>query len=353
MSSSINNLTIKGFKSIRNLEEFELRNLNVFIGANGSGKSNFIEVFRMLSAMVAKNFSRFIKERGGADSFLHEGPKVSLEIELYLKLEKEAFKFKLSPTVNEDFFITELEPATDTVLNMGDFLSGMPQKLPFEDLLTDNLQVYHFHDTSSTSPMRRSEIVEDNFKLRGDASNIAPFLLHLRETPELNRYYREIVNAVRLVNPFFDEFRLDILQNGEARKVKLSWNQKGSDYPMQPYHLSDGSIRFICLATALLQPNPPAIIVIDEPELGLHPEAVAILAELIESASNATQVLIAIQSPSLINYFSMEDIVVVKRMDGQSTFERLNGDDFSEWLQDYSIGELWTKNVIAGGSTNG
>jgi predicted ATPase len=211
--------------------------------------------------------------------------------------------------------------------------------------------VYHFHDTSATASMRRSQIVEDNQTLRSNGSNIAPLLLNLKKDASLNSYYREIVNAVRLVIPSFDDFRLDTTRYGEAEKVKLSWQEKGSDFPMQPYQLSDGSIRFICLATALLQPHPPSAIVIDEPELGLHPEAISILTELIMDAARRTQVLVATQSPLLIDHFAIEDIVLVQCKNRQSTFERLKQEDFSEWLEEYTIGELWSKNVIQRGGT--
>ena len=175
--------------------------------------------------------------------------------------------------------------------------------------------------------MRRSEIVEDNKRLRGNASNIAPFLLSLRENNQ--KEYEEIRNAVRLVMPFFDDFILDVVKMGDAEKVGLSWKQKGSDFPMQPYHFSDGSIRFICLATALLQPVPPSIIVIDEPELGLHPAAVSMLAELIQAVSHKVQVIIATQSPMLIDHFSINDIIVMTRDNGASAVKRLNPDEFS------------------------
>jgi predicted ATPase len=122
---------------------------------------------------------------------------------------------------------------------------------------------------------------------------------------------------------------------------------------MQPYHLSDGSIRFICLVTALLQPNPPATLIIDEPELGLHPEAIRILGELINATSKRTQVIVATQSPLLIDQFAIEDIVVVNHKDGQSVFDRLDEKNFNQWLRDYSVGELWTKNVIQGGANYG
>lgn len=152
-----------------------------------------------------------------------------------------------------------------------------------------------------------------------------------------------------MVAPFFDDFILEIIKKGEKDTVKLSWKQKASDYPMQPYHFSDGTIRFICLATTLLQPNPPSTVVIDEPELGLHPYAIEILAELIQSAAKKTQLIISTQSPALIDCFSPNDIIVVNRKNGASIFERLDTDTLTSWLEDYSLGELWRKNVVTGG----
>ena len=111
-------------------------------------------------------------------------------------------------------------------------------------------------------------------------------------------------------------------------RIRLRWQQKGSDYPLTPHHLSDGTIRFICLTTALLQPEPPSTIILDEPEPGLHPYAIEILAELIKSSSKRMQVIVSTQSPSLVDYFEPEEIVVVNRKDGASNFKRLK--DFKD-----------------------
>ena len=132
----------------------------------------------------------------------------------------------------------------------------------------------------------------------------------------------------------------------------MSWKQKGSDYPMQPYHFSDGTIRFVCLTTALLQPTPPSTIVIDEPELGLHPYAIEILSELIHAVSQKTQVVVSTQSPALIDNFEPENIIIVNRKEGESTFKRLEKQELSEWLKDYSMGDLWRKNIVSGGPVN-
>ena len=217
---------------------------------------------------------------------------------------------------------------------------------PVYDAVT-SWQLYHFHDTSHTANMKQYEIVEDDAYLRADGGNIAPFLLRLKTSHEGD--YRKIVNAIRLVLPFFDDFLLKPRSNGGGEEVNLSWKDQSSDYPFQPYHLSDGSLRFIGLATALLQPAPPSTIIIDEPELGLHPHALEILGELIQTAGAKTQLVIATQSESLLNHFSVAEIVTVNREDGQSVFKRLQEEEYQAWLEEYSLGQLWTKNIIEGG----
>nr|MBF0223237.1 AAA family ATPase [Desulfobulbaceae bacterium] len=376
MSAALKSITLEGFKSIRELKDFELSSLNVIIGANGAGKSNFIQLFKMLQVMSQKNFSKYIQEHGGADSFLYNGPKQTSSIKAEFEFlsnspyaeGSNSYRFILTPTVNETFLIEEERkyyntnwrsygnPSDESKLHdMRDETAANGNSNGVGHYVYHSISdwmVYHFHDTSEKAPMRRSEIVEDNLKLRSDAANIAPFLLRLREISRWQSYYRDIVQAIRLVMPFFDDFRLDTVKMGESEKTRLSWQQKGSDFPMQPYHLSDGSIRFIALATALLQPVPPSTMIIDEPELGLHPEAIAILAELMHSMAKRTQLIVATQSPILINHFSVNNLIVANRNNRQTCFERLNEVDFSEWLKDYNIGELWVKNVINGGTNH-
>ncbi len=365
--SAIKSISISGFKSIREIVGLELSDLNVIVGANGAGKSNFIQIFRMVNAMSRKDFQHFVVNAGGADAFPFNGLKYTAKIRCEFVFGDNSYRFELTPTVDERFSIQEARRYRDygwtsyvsgllesRLADEKDEMSAMyPSSFGVGHFVYDAISrwtVYHFHDTSATAPMRRSEIVEDSKVLRNDGGNIAPFLLGLRNSGDQGRNrYRKIVDAVRMVMPFFDDFSLDVIKNGASEKVKLSWKQKGSDYPFQPYHLSDGSIRFICLAAALLQPNPPSTIIIDEPELGLHPGAVSILADLIKTASNNTQVIVATQSALLINHFGVEDIIVAKRKGGATLFERLKEEDYRIWLEEYSLGELWEKNVIDGG----
>ena len=362
--SSLDKLTIRGFKSIRKLDQLELKDLNVFIGGNGAGKTNLISFFRMLRSLIDGNLNEYVRNSGGASDLLFNGRKTTEEMEFEAMFGVRGYRFKLKPTPKDACTILEearFYPGRTGWWKLGD--SDNDQSLLVKEVKGNNQdkqfskpvfeaisswQIYHFHDTSGTAGMRQYEIVQDNKFLRADASNIAPFLARLRDNH--TQGYEEILDAVRMVMPFFDDFLLDSTDFGPKQKLNLSWKQKGSDYPMQPYHLSDGSIRFICLATALLQPDPPSTIIIDEPELGLHPAAISILAELIQDTAKRTQVIIATQSPALIDQFAIEDIIVVNReKGGASTFKRLAEEDFKEWLESYSVGELWTKNVIAGG----
>jgi len=370
MGQYIDKLTIKGFKSIQNLVDFELSNLNVLIGGNGAGKSNFIDFFRMLRAMMElpdlgiPNLQAYIADGGGSDDFLFNGPQVTEQIEVKIWFGPNAYTFKLVPTANETFIIND-EQRLYTGGEAGWWWLGSGSTKPC--LLQDketrgaaggrsasayiydaiaSWKIYHFHDTGKLAPMRRSERADDNRYLRFNAGNIAPFLLELKRDEDCVDVYNQIVETIRLVTPFFDDF---ILEPNRNEKVKLLWHQKGSDYPLTPYHLSDGTLRFICLTTALLQPEPPSTIIIDEPELGLHPYAIGILAELMRATSQKTQLIVSTQSPALVDCFQPEDIVVINRAKGASVFKRLDNHELASWLEDYSLGDLWRKNVISGG----
>ena len=362
--SSLDKITIQGFKSIRELDGFELKSLNLFIGANGAGKSNLISFFRLLHAVMEGNLNSYVIDNGGMSDLLFNGRKETESMYFETRFGMRGHRFRLRPGASEEpNIVNEARYYASGKTQwwiMGDSFDGKSKVASEADSPNGDAeysrplvnaikswQIYHFHDTSATAGMRHYGIIQDYRKLRIDASNLATYLAFLRDIHPAS--YAGILDAVRLVTPFFDDFILEPRKMGEAEKVNLSWRQKGSDYPMQPYHLSDGTIRFIALATALLQPEPPSTIIIDEPELGLHPHALAILAELIQDAATRTQLIIATQSATLLDYFGVEDIVVVKRHEGSSTFTRLEQKDYDKWLEDYTVGELWTKNVITGG----
>ena len=364
MGKALNKLTIKGFKSIKFLENFELTNLNVLIGSNGAGKSNFIDFFRMISAMMKLDgLKEFIA--GNADVYLFAGPKETRKITVKMIFDQNGYDFELAPT-EEGFFLINNEQRhyfpreTTRNLGSGNFnpqllfdkdstgLKSPPSASWYTYKAICSWKIYHFHDTTKESGIRRYHDMGHKEALFTDAANIAPFLFSLKK--DYFGDYQKIIETVQLVLPFFDDF---ILEFNTQEMLRLDWRQKGlKDYPMRPSQLSDGAIRFICLTTALLQPEPPSTIIIDEPELGLHPYAIEILAELLQAASKRMQVIISTQSPALVDCFESQDVVVVNRRDGASDFVRLNPDALSSWLEDYTLGDLWRKNIISGGPSH-
>jgi predicted ATPase len=366
--SKIDRLTIKGFKSIRHLENFEMRSLNVLIGANGTGKSNFISYFQMLGKVVEQDLQHWTGTQGSADRIVSFGIKETTLLESFISFGANGYEFKLSPTIDGKFvFFSErvLFVGASERENWRSLGTGQTEA-KIKDVAKENTKIegakiiakycypaisewklFHFHDTSDTAQVKRLCSLHDSKYLKPDAANLAAFLYRLYTSS--SKEYQQIVKVVRLVIPFFDDFELipQPLPSGEEQ-INLQWRQKNSDYPLWPSQLSDGSLRFICLATALLQPKPPDTIIIDEPELGLHPYAITLLGSLIRSASEKIQIIISTQSVALVNEFDIEDLVVVEIEDGATVFKRLQPDDFQTWLEEYSTGELWEKNVLGG-----
>ena len=209
----------------------------------------------------------------------------------------------------------------------------------------ESFTVYHFHDTSRTSAMRQACDVGDNRYLRHDASNLPAFLYRVQRTEP--RVFALIEQTIRSIAPYFKRFSLAPSPLA-PNQMSLVWEEQDSDMYLDAQSLSDGTLRFIALTTLLLQPTPPKTIVIDEPELGLHPAAIEKLAALVRVASYKAQVIIATQSSSFVSCFEPEDIVVVERKEGSTAFVRPDKERLASWLEEYSLGELWEKNLIGG-----
>ncbi|TBV05091.1 AAA family ATPase [Phytopseudomonas dryadis] len=360
----ISKLSIDGFKSIRSLPDFELGNLNVLLGANGAGKSSFVSYFRMLGEMVEGRLQKWAVQQGGADRILSFGIKETNRVESFIRFGLNGYRFALEPTVdggfvfaNERLFFAgpyygdkwiELGNGHQEAKLKEQFLawpSGSEADYCYSSI--SSWKVFHFHDTSDTAGVKRWGGLQDNDYLRPDASNLASYLFRLQEDePEV---YEQIRKTVQLAIPFFDDFALKPRKlKGDDEQIRLLWRQKDSDYTFWPSQLSDGSIRFICLVTALLQPDPPSTIIIDEPELGLHPYAITLLASLLRSASTRMQVIVSTQSVPLVDEFTVDDLIIVEREQGDTVFKRLDEEELKTWLEDYTLGELWEKNILGG-----
>ena len=352
----ISRLVIKGYKSIEGLD-LRMGRLNILIGANGAGKSNFIGFFRMIQNILDRNLQNYVGLAGGPDTVLHFGRTSTSFVKGELYFGNNGYLFTLQPTAdNRLMFSNEAlwwNVKGDWHPGSGHFETKFAERGP-HGMIWDHVvppmrswRVYHFHDTSNTALVKQVHGINDNLFLRDDASNLAAFLLRLRE--KFPEHYGRIVKTIRLVAPFFGDFLLrPTVFNSE--KIQLEWTEQSKDVPFTASELSDGTLRFMCLATVLLQPDEfkPAAILIDEPELGLHPFAVTILGGLMKSASLENQLIVSTQSVELVNEFEVEDLIVVDKRAGGSSFMRPDVEKLAEWLEEYSLGDLWKKNILGG-----
>ena len=324
-------ITVEGFRSIARLAKLRLGPVNLLIGANGAGKSNLIDVFALLRASRLGRVDKYVARSGGANRNLHLGSKVTKQIRI-------EFSFGCGDERHQATF-----EQTDNDKLLHSESSGSPTVRE----RMDRWRVYHFHDTGSGAPIHQTSDLDDNRSLRENAGNLAAFLYRLKKKEAAT--YNRIRLTFRVVAPFFDDFVLEPRALDE-RTIRLEWRHCVSDAHFDSSTLSDGSLRFLALATLLLQPAHlrPSVIVVDEPELGLHPHAIAMLCSLIRSVSVETQVILTTQSPLVVDQFDPQDVVVVDRVDGKSVFERLSADRLEAWLKEYSLGDLWVKNELGG-----
>ncbi|MEZ4827847.1 MAG: AAA family ATPase [Bacteroidia bacterium] len=357
-------IEIKGYKSVKNLR-LELRPINIFIGSNGAGKSNFISFFRLIQSIYNQQLRRFVLEEG-VDNLLHFGRKVTKKLEGKIIFSSDqkynnAYKFALAQTKEGGLFL-EREGSGYMVSYDDDvrgykYYDNLPESIIQESDATrdtylknylSGLQIFHFHDTTETSPLRKGCEQEDNQYLKSDGRNLPAILFLIKELHP--KTYTRIVKTIQSVAPYFQDFILQPSKSkGKQTYIELRWKEKSdAESNFSAYQLSDGTLRFIALTTLLLQPDPPPVIIIDEPELGLHPQAITKLAGMIQVASEESQVIVATQSVNLVDCFKPEDIIAVDRdsKENQSVFKRLASDLLIQWLNDFSLGELWTKNII-------
>lgn len=349
-SGKLTRLKIVGIKSIEGME-LEFGPLNVLIGANGAGKSNFIGFFGFMNQLLEKNLQFYVAQQLGADRLLFFGRKRTSALQISLEFSANAYHARLVPDAGGGLLFAEEtvhSVSTETLAPPGARESGLPNRP--EDTAAGHLvsylqdwKVHHFHDTSDAARVKQPGLISENERLLPQAENLAAFLRSIRDTPA----YRLIVRTIQRIAPFFRDFVLEPEANN-PKLIRLRWRHRGSEETFDAGDFSDGTLRFICLSTLLLQPRLPTIILLDEPELGLHPYALHLLAGMMRSASSKTQIIAATQSVTLANQFSWEDLIVVDRVNDASQFRRLTEEEISAWLDDYAIGELWEKDVIGG-----
>lgn len=360
---NLSHIKIKGFKSIQELD-LEMKPINVLIGANGSGKSNFVSIFRLLENVHNQRLQTYITKNGGAERFLHFGHQITDEIAIDLKLRNNGYRVYLTKDNEKDTLFIRYDEGywngsliyrqpyrgiSNNVLE-SDIANSKEDIVNYSREYLEQCKLYHFHDTSSNAKFKTWQDINANKSLGGFSENLAPFLYKLKK--DFNNDYQNIVSAVQTVAPYFQDFDFNI----ESESILLRWQHVNdlSNLGFSAQTLSDGTARFICMAALFLQPKElrPATIVLDEPEIGLHPDALAVLSEIIKAvANNGSQVIISTQSVTLANFFEPDDFIVVDYEDGVSKFERFGKDkqeELKEWLENYQMGTTWEENLIGG-----
>jgi predicted ATPase len=356
----LQHIKLSGYRSIKSLD-LELMPLNILIGANGSGKSNFISFFKFMNKLLEKELQLHVRSQlNGADHTLFFGRKTTEKLTIDLRFSPNGYQAELVPTTDDTlvfaseygvFFGNEAGYFGGVkyypLAQPGAFESSLPkpgnsQASAFVAKYLSDWKVYHFHDTSDTAKVKMAYSIHANVRLMAQGENLAAFLYSIRDTAA----YTHILRTIRRVAPFFQDF---IFQPEANDLIRLRWKHKGSDDYFDATLLSDGTLRFICLATLLLQPNLPTMILLDEPELGLHPFAMQLLGALMRSASEKTQIIASTQSVTLANQFGWQDMVLVDQVDNASVFSRLKENDVAEWLAQYKrVGDVWEINALGG-----
>jgi len=371
--TTLGSISLRGFKTIADLSgehRFDMRTLNVLIGPNGAGKSNFISFFRLLSWALTPpgKLQEHVARQGGASVILTDGPESTREIAANIQLLAERganeYAFRLAYAADDTLLFTEekyrfsrsglggeaawrvLAVAQREPQIVRESEAGEQTARMIHNLLR-RVVVYQFNNTSETARIRGKWHKDDCRYLKEDGANLAPILYRLSQNEPA--YYGRIVSTIRLVLPFFDDFELD----PQYDHLLLRWREKHTDRVFSASQAADGMLRAIALVTLLLLPphDWPDVMILDEPELGLHPAAVEIVGGLIRAASSEIQVILATQSLAMVDCFEPEDIVVVERDCDQgrhTRFRRLDRDSLQSWLEEYSLSELWEKNVLGG-----
>jgi predicted ATPase len=360
----IASVTVRGFRSLAKVEDLQLPQLAVLIGANGSGKSNLIRFFQMLGWMLrGQNLQEFVLRQGGGDDQLFMGVRTTPRLDAEIRIETQAgrndYRFALTHVAGDTLMLVD-EAYRFSAREREGLNQWLPLTMPAKEArIADRIDTdqtarvivrllrgcvtYQFHDTSEKALLKQRWDLTENAYLRSDGANLAPILYRLREREPLR--YRLIVKQIARVLPNFKEFELKPAYD----KLALRWSAKGADKSFGAHLTSDGSLRLFCLLTLLNLPDEmlPDILFLDEPELGLHPHAISLLAQMIQRVAATRQVFLATQSPLLVDCFELENIIVADLVNNATRLRSLSTPEYQAWLaDDYLPSDLWLKQPV-------
>lgn len=389
--NKLSHLHVTGFRSFLD-QEIELRNLNVLIGSNGSGKSSLLDLFEILSRAGQQQLNNAIAERGGIDAVLTWDKPTALFVLMrfaptgFFIEETHGVDFELLATKQGIGYrivreivtklpalrVLEMTDGRGTAQNMltgGSGLQSPPnggeltlaqirdaQSYPTPDKVRrylSNIAVYRGFDTYTGAPIRDAAFIGTQYadlpptRLMDGGDNLTSVLYLMKNDPKYQDAFEEYESALRRAFPAFQELRFP--PAGGQGKTILSWKVSTTKRLVEASVLSDGMLRFMCLLAALYDPEPPSLLCIDEPEAGLHPQLLRLLASVIRGASERIQIIITTHSADLLSYLKTpEAVMVVESKNGISELQRLDEERLKGWLEEYTLGELWEQGELGG-----
>jgi predicted ATPase len=389
----ITSLTIKGYRSLKDVT-IPLGPLNVMIGPNGGGKTNIMDVLALLQEAATGSLSDAIDRRGPIRSLLFAGGAKSIEVAVeislppgfrralrsgaqktlryavtlapagggyYVKSERmwsddvrKALGFpvfagrgvlaRATQTAAKTFLAEhQMTPAELALSRPDSVLSPVARlRLTFlKKVLGRAVCVYGLPDTRTDAPMRQPQVARMESVLKRDSSNLPAVLQLISQSDRYEHMYEDIESELRAGFP--QEFRgLKFPSSGGDGRIAMRWREKAfPDRSFDAYEISDGTINFVRLATLLAGSTTPQVVCIDEPEVGLHPRLIRLVAEMLQANAGPRQFIVATHSPALVDKLNPEEVLVVEKTEGATQVRRLDPDDLKHWLDKFSLGELW------------
>ena len=378
----VDRVRIRGYRSLLDVD-LPLHGLNVLIGPNGAGKTSLIEVFLLLADAMNERLASALSDLGGIAQVLTRdvGDSVLLELEAPSKAFPHPLRYELEiaplgvgyeikrerlsqeqtrgperPFVFVDnvpgrprFFwegalvapTWEFDEKETALAQMSRTLRTYPET---EELRRGLASVAHFAtlDVSKRAVVRLPQELRPVSAPGANGQDLYAFLYTLR-ADHPDRYER-LQDILRVAFPGFRQAEFPLVASGQAT---MAWYDVFSK-PLYPPQLSEGTLRFIWLAALLLSPNPPGITLIDEPEVSLHPELLRLLAGLLQEASMRTQLIVATHADRLIRWLKPDEVLIADKSEGASTLTRADTLDLKQWLEEYTLDELWLMGEIGG-----
>lgn len=363
-------LSISGFRRLHHVR-LTLRPLSVIIGANGSGKTSVLDVLSLLASSADGKLSSSLSELSGLASLLTHDRADELRLRISMEVASgPALRYSLflraqglAYVIREESLLDPLAELTHIIATEGKVRYHDPQKgdgidpsWPHNNLETALAQApkmfpepeefrrrlasstfYHVLNVDPRSSVRLPQSLVPASLPGRNGEDLVSCLFYLRETDRSR--FEVIEDSLRAAFPGFE--RLDFPPVA-AGTLSLAWRDRAFSKPLYAHQLSGGTLRFLWLTTLLQSPGLTALTLLDEPEVSLHPELMSHLADQLREASRRTQIVVATQSDTLIRFLEPSEVVVADVTDdGMTTLTRADQLDLGEWLQDYSMDELW------------